>query len=503
VIKLSDRNMIGRMCAALLLWATTAVALPAQTFTTLHDFSGTGTEGAIPTAGLVQGADGNFYGTTYLHGVHHLGTVYKISPSGTLTTLHSFNGMDGANPRAGLVLGTDGNFYGATFFGGIAPHPCDRKKGLGCGTVFKITPSGALTTLYSFCSQSNCTDGAEPYSGLIQGTDGAFYGTTPFGGAIACPEGCGTIFKITPSGTLTTLYTFCPNGIGYCDDGYFPYAGLTQSTDGNFYGTTADGGRHDFGTVFKITPGGMLTRLHSFCTQGDSCDDGYYPNAALVQGNDGNFYGTTEFGGATQLGNLFKVTPTGTLTVLYTFCPQGLYHCADGAAPIAPLIKGTDGNFYGSAASYGANDGDFGTVFQITPSGTLTTLHSFGGTDGAGPLGALIQATNGEFYGTTSEGAASNCGSYGCGTVFSLSLGLGPFVETQPTFGNVGATVSILGTDLNGATEVTFHGVAAEFTVVSSSLISMTVPTRATTGAVKVVTPSGTLSSNVPFQVVP
>jgi uncharacterized repeat protein (TIGR03803 family) len=468
-------NWLLRTCGVSLLWAVTAVALPAQTFTTLHNFNGS--DGKYPEAGLVQATNGDLYGTTAVGGANNTcppadgcGTVFKITPGGMLTTLHSFDNRNGANPEAGLVLSTNGDFYGTTYYGGPNND----------GTVFKITSGGRLTKLYSFCSQINCTDGVNPYAGLIQATNGNFYGTTRFGGVngSSCNNyGCGTVFKITPSGTLTTLHSF--DGT----DGGEPYAGLVQATDGNFYGTTS-GGDIGKGTVFKITPSGTLTTLHTF-----DGTDGYAPEAGLVQGTDGNFYGTTASGGALGYGTVFKFTSGGTLTTLHSFA------MTDGSAPVAALVQGTNGDYYGTTSGGGANGG-FGTVFSITPSGTLTTLHSFDNTDGTSPYGALVQDTNGKFYGTATLGNADDDG-----TVFRLSVGLGPFVETQPASGKVGASVKILGTKLARATSVTFDGTAATFTVVSSTLITTTVPTGATTGTVQVVTPGGTLSSNVPFRV--
>jgi uncharacterized repeat protein (TIGR03803 family) len=352
-----------------------------------------------------------------------------------------------------------------------------------------------VTTLYSFCSQSGCTDGEYPKGGLVQATNGDFYGTTAAGGA----SGSGTVFKITPSGKLTRLYSFCSQS--NCTDGGGPYAGLVQATNGDFYGTTDGfGANGNYGTIFKITPGGTLTTLYSFCGQ-SGCTDGEYTYAGLVQAANGDFYGTTSQGGAGSncpytwgCGTVFKITPGGTLTTLHRF------NGTDGYEPGGPLVQASDGNLYGITYADGANGR--GTVFKITPGGTLTTLYSFCGqsgcTDGEFPwFGAgLVQATNGDFYGTTSQGGLANDG-----TVFSLSVGLGPFVETQPTSGKVGAAVKILGTNLTGATNVSFNGTAAVFKVISSSEITTTVPTGATTGKVQVVTPSATLSSNVPFGV--
>jgi uncharacterized repeat protein (TIGR03803 family) len=435
-------------------------------------------------------------------------------PTETFTTLHSFDEKDGKIPLVGLVQGTDGNFYGTTPYGG-ANSSCDY--GAGCGTIFKITPSGTLTTLYNFCSQGgrDCTDGNEPAAGLVQGTDGSFYGTTYSGGSFES----GNVFKITPSGKLTSLHTFCPTG--YCTDGANPETALIQATDGNFYGTTIFGGAGfgfggcfpvGCGTVFKITPNGKFTKLHNFYNSG-----GTNPTAGLVQAADGKFYGTTLYGGTVDDGTVFEITSSGKLTTLYSFCSET--NCPEGAEPIAGLVEGTDGNFYGITRYGGANGGGCvnlgcGTAFKITSTGKLTTLYAFcsqpSGTicsDGEYPYAALIQGTNGKFYGTASVGGANNdCpmsfyNYAGCGTVFSLSVGLGPFVETQPTSGKAGKAVEILGTDLTGATSVTFNGTAAAFTVKSKSEITTAVPTGATTGTVQVVTPGRTLSSNVPFRV--
>jgi uncharacterized repeat protein (TIGR03803 family) len=201
-------------------------------------------------------------------------------------------------------------------------------------------------------------------------------------------------------------------------------------------------------------------------------------------------YGTTIGGGTAGYGTVFQTTTGGRVTTLHSF--DG----TDGKEPIGALVLGTDGNLYGTTALGGANG--YGTVFQITPSGALATIHSFDYTDGDGPYAGLLQATNGTFYGTTYSAGAD-----GYGTVFSLSAGLGPFVKTLPAAGKVGSTVEILGTDLTGATSVTFNGTAASFTVVSAAEISTSVPAGATTGTVQVVTPGGTLSSNVAFQVLP
>ena len=436
-----------------------------------------------------------------------VGMLYAAAaPAQTLTTLHNFCSdsgcTDGENPYAGLVQGPNGDFYGTTFFGGGGVEGNN-----GYGTVFTITPSGKLTTLYSFCLQMGCPDGAGPTTGLVLGTHGNFYGTTDLGGA---GQG-GNVFEISPSGSLKIVYNFCTESA--CADGVNPRAALIQASDGYFYGTTYSGGAIDgtplgFGTIFKMTPGGELTTIYTFCTQyynqGGQCTDGALPFAGLVQ-SGGDFYGTTYGGGANGQGTVFKITPSGTLTTLYSFCSQS--GCTDGYAPEGGLIRATDGNLYGTTADGGYTNGTAcslgcGTVYKVTASGKLTTLHRFDSKDGANPIAGLVQATNGDFYGTTS--AYGNNNNDLAGTVFRLSTGFAPFVETVPSSAEVGATVTILGNDLTGATSVTFDGTAAALTVnASGTAISTTVPTGANSGTVQVVTPGGTLSSNVPFRVLP
>ncbi len=483
------------LCVVLMFCFSAITVSPAQTLTTLTSFNGT--DGAGPWS-LVQGVDGNFYGTTQDGGATNVhcstagcGTVFKVTPTGTLTTLYSFCAQggnscpDGDLPYAGLVQGADGNFYGTTNQGGA-----NCLNNGGCGTFFKITPTGTLTTLYSFTGGAN---GSAPFGNLVQAANGNFYGTTALSGA----NNAGTVFTITPAGALTTLYSFCARS--GCADGQYPYAGLVQGTDGNFYGTTYAGGtagtNGPSGTLFKITPTGQLTTLHSFCANGPGggCPDGYYPHAGLVQALDGNFYGTTTGGGAHDLGIIFKITSAGTLTTLYSFTGA-----ADGFGPSAALVQATDGNFYGTAG--GGGTGGRGTVFGVTSTGVLVALHSFctqpNCQDGGGPAAAVVQATDGSFYGTT-----SSLGAGGGGTVYKMNVGLNPFVVTQPASGLVGTPITILGTHLTGATGVTFNGTRATILTNTGSAITTTVPVGATTGTVQVALPGGTLSSNQVFQV--
>jgi uncharacterized repeat protein (TIGR03803 family) len=381
-----------RGCGVFLLWAAAAIALPAQTLTTLHSFDDT--DGWEPAAGLIKGTNGNLYGATTRGGTDNAGTIFEITPSGTLTTLLNFDKTDGNEDFGNLVLGTDGNFYGTTELGGAHSD----------GTIFKITPSGTLTTLHSFDS----TDGAQPRAGLVQGTNGNFYGTTEFGGkGASCTGNCGTLFEITPNGTLTTLYNFC--SITGCKDGCYPNGNLIVGANGNLYGTTLQCGTTQYdGTVFEITPSGKLTTLFSFDGK-----DGASPYGALVLATNGNFYGTTTGGGAKDDGTVFEITPSGTLTTLYSFCAET--KCTDGKTPYGGLIQGTNGNFYGTTQAGGANN--YGSIFEVTISGTLSILHSFDSTDGAQPYAGLVQGTNGDLYGTTFFGGANNDND---GTVFRL-----------------------------------------------------------------------------------
>lgn len=464
-----------KACGVFLLWVAAAIASPAQTFTTLYSFDGT--HGNSPSGALVQATDGNFYGSATTGGpagecsTTGCGTLFKITPSGALTTLHNFNGRAGFYPFGALVLTSGGGFYGATAGGGDSGVKCYIFKQSGCGTLFKLTSSGAFTSLHSF----NGTDGNEPL-GLALGNNGNLYGVAKWGGA----DNNGTIFETTSSGTFSLLYNFALTGS-------IP-GGLMAAANGNFYGTTEYSGSESKGQVFQFTPSGTFTNLYSFCAGGD-CSEGAYPLTGLIQGADGDLYGTTYLGGTANNGAIYQLTLSGTATSLYSFSYQTFAQI--------PLVEGTDGNFYGVTLQGGTNDD--GVIFEITPGGTFTTLYSFCSlsncTDGAYPGAPLIQGTDGIFYGTTGAGGT------GGGTVFSLDVGLGPFVETLPTIGNAGTSVKILGTDLTGATSVTFNGVSATFSVTSPSLITTTVPAGATTGRVRVTTPIGTLVSNVAFRV--
>jgi uncharacterized repeat protein (TIGR03803 family) len=437
----------------------------------------------------------------------------------TYTVLYNLGSHSGDpwNPvNSGIIAqGRDGNLYTT------APQGDGDS-----GAVFSVTPAGVLTVVHPITG----SDGIGPTGGLTLATDGNFYGTTSGSGFVP-----GTVFKVTSTGTLSTLYTFMNNG-----DGEDPGAPPIQGVDGKFYGTAMTGSGI-YGTAYKLTTGGIFTVLHTF-----DFTTGAFPEAPLLQSTNGDFYGTTEAGATNNLGNVFKLTSSGTFTSLFIF--DGTH----GQNPFAPLIQGSDGNFYGTTKNGGASN--LGTVFKITPIGSITVLHSFAGTtDGAGPVGGLVLASDGNFYGTTSMATGtSGCGtifrvnssgsftnqftfpsdgSMGCnplvtlnqhtngmlygdtlaggvgnnnhGVFFSFNASLPAFVKFLPSIGKVGATIEFLGQGFIGTTSVSFSGTPASFTVVSDNYLTSKVPSGATTGTVTVTTPKGKLNSNAKFRVSP
>jgi uncharacterized repeat protein (TIGR03803 family) len=376
-------NVLGSVTNAGGTLALIPVTVPGATLTTLYSFQDAN-DGATPLASLVQATNGSFYGTTLSGGAHGQGTLFRITTNGALTTLHAFSGgSDGAAPRAGLIQALDGNLYGTTSSGGPS----------GGGTVFRAMLNGGLTTLHAFSSGH---DGANPW-GLVQAADGNFYGTTSSGG----DSSDGTLFKMSSNGTLTVLRGFS------AADGANPRGGLVQGNDGSLYGVTlmyGVGSPYD-GTVFRISTTGTLTTLFN-----GSGTNRFSPRDRLIQSSDGNFYGTTLDDGANRSGTIFRMTPSGALTRLYSFTAG-----SDGYWPRAALVEGRDGYFYGTTTiggTYGS-----GTAFRMTPGGVLTTILYFDGFNGANPAAPLLQAADGNFYGTTPNG-----GGYGFGTVFRLSV---------------------------------------------------------------------------------
>lgn len=421
------------------------------------------------------------------------------------------NAGDPLNPQAPGVLaqGLDGNLYSTTPYGGT--NTCGSQT---CGTVFKMMLNGTLTVLYNF----DGTHGANPFSGLTLGTDGNFYGTTTTGGS----SSLGVVFKITPSGTLTVLYSFTG-----ASDGANPQGPPIQGADGNWYGAAYQGGASGFGTIYTITSSGFAP-LYQF-----DGSHGANPSAPLVLGMDGNLWGTTTAGGNGH-GTIFKITPSGKLTVLHKF--------DRGDTP--NIVQANDGNFYGTILHTNVGDG---SIYKMTPTGTYGTLHNFSGADGIGPLG-LMQATDGNLYGVTEQGGTANLGTvwrmslagtfkslfsftsaagsspqvvplqhtkgilygeasaggkFNGGTFLDGNVGLKAFASLLPTTGAVGSSVGILGQGLTHTTGVSFNGTGATFSIVSDTFLTATVPPGATTGLVTVTTSSGKLTSNKQFIVLP
>jgi uncharacterized repeat protein (TIGR03803 family) len=352
-------------------------------FTRLHAFTG-GNGAQNPYGRLAQAGNGVFYGTTQAGGAGGYGAVFRISTNGAFTLYHSFNWTDGSGPFGGLVLADDGKLYGATVRGGA----------FGSGTVFRITPTGGFTLVQSLPAAYT---GMTPASGLAAAADGWLYGTTPQGGA----SNRGTIFGIATDGAFTPLHSFA----GGAADGESPGGELLRASDGNLYGATQSGGTSDAGTVFRITPEGVFTLLHSF----NGGNEGAHLWSGLVQGRDGRLYGTTGDGGSKGNGTAFRVTLDGVLTTFYSFTTSV------GGGPRARLSQGSDGAFYGTSSSGGTHGQ--GTVYRLTTNGVLTLLHSFSSdTNGYYPTTPLVQASDGVLYGTTDFGGAG-----GHGTVFRIT----------------------------------------------------------------------------------
>ena len=439
-------------CALLLTFA--AVPLHAQfSYTDLYEYSSCITTTGCGPRGLTQGPDGNFYGTASSGGAHGDGTVYKITPSGTYTDIYSFDGTTGKDPLNGLTLASDGNFYGTTSSGGAK----------GEGTVFRITPSGTLTVLHQF---QKGKDGGVPFAPPVQARDKSLYGTT----------GAGTAYRITlPAGKYAQITAINP----ILDNAQ---TALLLGADGYLYGTTFGAtGVYSDGNVFRLSTSGNVKLVHAF-----SGTDGANPGAPLVQGADGSLYGSTVFGGANSTGVIFKLTLSGAITNLHTFTAQDpLTHAnTDGAAPDGGLLPTPDGmHFYGTTGVGGANSN--GTIFEISSSGTFTKLFDFSGDAGSVPGAdsayALVEHTNGSLYGATGGGGVNDEG------VFYRLSPSGPIpilIIAGPVWVKPGQPVEILGDGLAAVSSITFGGVAAQFQIGSDTNINATVPEAALDGPV-------------------
>jgi uncharacterized repeat protein (TIGR03803 family) len=462
---------------ALFLALATATA---QTYTPLYTYPNTdsGDSGITWPSLLSQGQNGELYSTIQSNGAYTYGSVYTMTTAGKYTLLYSFCAegapcaLTGAYPTGGVTLGFDGNLWGTTEDGGKDS----------AGTVFKMTPAGTLTLVYSF---TNGKDDSAPNFTVLQGQDGNMYGVSEeqYNGQY------GSFFKLTTKGKIS------PHPFGYTN-GESPSL-PAQGTDLNFYGTTQYGGNAscECGVVYKATATGKITVLHDFTGYVSSTEyDGSRPIGVLVQGADGDFYGTTYTGGANNLGTVFKISSSGTYTLLHSFAGVP----TDGSSPIAGLTVGTNGNFYGTTA-YGGS-ANYGALYEITPAGAETVLYSFctvNCNDGFSPTTPMVLHTDGNFYGNT---AGSSLG----GSVFySFNTGLKPFVKLVTWSGKDGTTAEILGQGFTGTTAVSFNGVAAKFDNVSDTYMTAAVPTGALTGPVTVTTFSSTLSSDRNFLVTP
>jgi uncharacterized repeat protein (TIGR03803 family) len=377
-----------KMIAVVLLSAGIATrSAQAQTYSVLYSF--TGEHGVQPAGGLFRDAAGNLYGTTIYGGASGSGTVFKLDTTGKQTVLHNFTGnSDGGLPLAGLIRDKFDNFYGTACCGFT-----------NAGVVFKMDGPGNETVLHTF---NDFKHGAGPTAVLVRDSAGNLYGTTQGGGNLrpCLLAGCGLVFKLDARGKETVLYRFKGKA-----DGKSPFGNLIRDTAGNLYGTTMKGGAADAGVVFKVDAAGKETVLYSF--KGTS--DGKTPMAGLIRDAAGNLYGTTEYGGASGAGVVFKLDTTGKQTVLYPFTGG-----ADGANPIASLIRDAAGNLYGTTVNGGASG--VGVVFSLDTTGKQTVLHSFNKTDGEFPSAPLLRDANGNLYGTAEGG-----GAFDGGVVFKLT----------------------------------------------------------------------------------
>ena len=494
----TDGNLYGTSYVSTGSGGTIFKVTTAGALSTIYTFCPDGESceyGAQPMAGLILGTDGNFYGTTANGGADRDGAVFKITPAGAITSLHSFDETDGAEPTVALMQASNGDFYGTTSGGGTG----------GVGTVFQITSVGAFTSLHSF----DGADGDYPDASLVQGTNGNLYGLTNEGGT-----GFGTVYEITAADKFSTLSIFdSVQGGG-------DYGKLLQASNGNFYGTTIGGGNGG-GTIYEVTPEGKVTTLYTFCSKAE-CADGATPYAGLIQGSDGNLYGTTYSGGVSNAncnancGTVYQISTAGAFTTLYSFCSQA--NCADGSEPQGGLVQDTNGTFYGTTYSGGTGDG-IGTIYSLSkglaPFVKTTQTSAKVGTTiiiiGTNLTGATSVSFNGvaasftvvsstEIKATVPAGATTGPitvvtpgGTLKTIVIFYVTPQITSFT---PASGPAGTEVTITGVSLKQATKVTFDGVAAAgFTVDSDTKVVAMVPTAAKTGKIAITTPGGVVTS--------
>jgi len=465
----------AKLLAGIFLVAVAAAA-PAQTVSTIYQFSN-GTNPNLPAGVMAQGQDGNFYGITLSGGSNaNVGAIYKISSKGVLTSLHAMAQSDGTT-CSGLTLGTDGNFYGTCHNGGANNY----------GTLFKVTSAGVLTVLHNFAVQGSTSDGCEPLAPPIQATNGDFYGTTSFCGA----NNYGTVYKLTLAGAYSLLYSFQ----GPPNDTVLPL-GLIEGTNGDLWGL-GNGWIISGGGVFKITLAGKESLVYTFEPNPEGAFlDGEGPYTNLIQGSNGDFYGTTEEGGSANEGTIFQVTAAGKETVLYSFPNQ-----TDGAYPSLPLTQGPNGILYGAATDCAGGGCAQAGLFDITTKGAYKNLYLYPlvCSNCGQPEAPLLLSTSGTFYSTTEQGGI------GVGSFYSLSNGYSPFISlVNVRSGAEGAQVGILGQGFSSASVVEFGGTKATTRkLTGTTYILATVPTGALTGDVTVTTGSTKLSTTAIYKITP
>ena len=555
-ISILQSKHVSRIAVVTVALILTALSASAQTYTKLYTWpEDTRNDTGIGLAGLMtQGRDGNLYGTIGDDNSNAAGSAFKMTPSGTFTRIYSFCSLtacaDGTGPWGGLSLAKDGNFYGTTTNGGKN----------NAGTVFQLTPTGTLMTVWSF---DNGTDGAAPwypalqgidgsfyavsntiyagdYGAFIkltpgttlpykekvlvdfnytngndpnlptQGTDGSFYGSTFSGGS----KGMGVVYKSGANGGITVLHNF----VGYPTDGANPIGAMVQGNDGAFYGVTYLGGAGNLGAIFKITATGTFTLIHSFA---GAPNDGTHPRSGLILGSDGNFYGTTLSGGKANDGMIYKVTPAGQVTILHSLC--SVTGCTDGFYTATPLIQHTNGKFYGSTSGnslggsylYSVGTGLAPFVKIVNWSGkvgaTVELLgQGFTGTTGVSFNGVSASFSNvSDTYMTATVPAGALTGTVKVTTFTSSMLSNHAFLVVPvvssftPASGIVGSNVTITGVSLTQTSKVTIGGKTATFTVGTDKQITATVPAGAKTGKIVVTTPGGVATSSLSYSVVP